>query len=74
MHLQGRPVFHAANAEKTSVAACLLGAEAATNARLDDAHLALGDAQGVGDLAADVEGHLRGGHHREAPEGVHRQA
>ena len=53
------------------VVAGLLGAKAATHARLDDAHLALGDAQGVGDLAADVEGHLRGGHHREAPEGVH---
>ena len=69
--LAGAPCLPRRKRREDLVAASLLGAKAATHARLDDAHLALGDAQGIGDLAADVEGNLRGGHHREAPEGVH---
>ena len=52
------------------VAARLLGAKAAAHARLDDAHAALRDLQRRGDLAADVERHLRGGHDAHAVLGV----
>ena len=52
------------------VAAGLLGAKAATHARLGDAHAALRNLQGGGHLAADVERHLRRGDHAHAVLGV----
>ena len=48
----------------------LLGAEAAADARLDDADLGLRDFQGVGDDAAHVEGDLRRADDGQAAEGV----
>ena len=51
-------------------AARLLGAEAAADAGLHHAHPRLRDVEGAGDHAPHVEGHLRGGGHREAAVGV----
>ena len=51
-------------------AARLLGAKAAADARLNDLHLGLRDIERLRDHAAHVEGHLRGGGHRDAPERV----
>ena len=54
-------------------AARLLGAKAAADARLNDLHLRLWDVERLRDHAAHVEGHLRGGGHRDAPERVGRR-
>ena len=54
-------------------AARLLGAKAAADARLDDLHLRLRDIERLRDHAAHVEGHLRGGGHRDAPERIGRR-
>ena len=54
-------------------AARLLGAKAAADARLNDLHLRLRDVERLRDHAAHVEGHLRGGGHRDAPERVGRR-
>ena len=54
-------------------AARLLGAKAAADARLDDLHLRLRDIERLRDHAAHVEGHLRGGGHRDAAERVGRR-
>ena len=54
-------------------AARLLGAKAATDARLNDLHLRLRNVERLRDHAAHVEGHLRGGGHRDAPERVGRR-
>jgi len=48
----------------------LLGAEAAADAGLDDADFLDGDAEGLGDDAPAVEGHLGGGGDDDAPGGV----
>ena len=48
----------------------LLGAEATADAWLDDAHLRLRNLECSGDLAADMERHLRGTRHRNATERV----
>ena len=49
---------------------CLLGAEAAADARLDDADLRFRDFQGIGNDAADVERNLRRTDDGQAAEGV----
>ena len=54
-------------------AARLLGAKAAADARLNDLHLRLRNVERLRDHAAHVEGHLRGGGHRNAAEGVGRR-
>ena len=54
-------------------AARLLGAKAAADARLNDLHLRLRNVERLRDHAAHVEGHLRGGGHRDAPERVGRR-
>ena len=54
-------------------AARLLGAKAAADARLNDLHLRLRDIERLRDHAAHVEGHLRGGGHRDSPERVGRR-
>ena len=54
-------------------AARLLGAKAATDARLNDLHLRLRNIERLRDHAAHVEGHLRGGGHRDAAERVGRR-
>ena len=54
-------------------AARLLGAKAATDARLNDLHLRLRDIERLRDHAAHVEGHLRGSGHRDATERVGRR-
>ena len=54
-------------------AARLLGAKAAADARLNDLHLRLRDIERLRDHAAHVEGHLRRGGHRNAPERVGRR-
>ena len=54
-------------------AARLLGAKAAADARLNDLHLRLRNIERLRDHAAHVEGHLRGGGHRDAPERVGRR-
>ena len=54
-------------------AARLLGAKAATDARLDDLHLRLRNVERLRDHAAHVEGHLRRGGHRDAAERVSRR-
>ena len=51
-------------------AARLLGAKAATDARLNDLHLRLRNVERLRDHATHVEGHLRGGGHRDAAERV----
>ena len=51
----------------------LLGAKTATDARLNDLHLRLRDVKRLRDHAAHVEGHLRRGCHRDAPERVGRR-
>ena len=51
-------------------AARLFGAKAAADARLNDLHLRLQNVERLRDHAAHVEGHLRGGGHRDAPERV----
>ena len=54
-------------------AARLLGAKATTDARLNDLHLRLRNVERLRDHAAHVEGHLRGGGHRDAAERVGRR-
>ena len=54
-------------------AARLLRAKAATDARLNDLHLRLRDIERLRDHAAHVEGHLRGGGHRDTPKRVGRR-
>ena len=54
-------------------AARLLGAKAAADARLNDLHLRLRDVKRLRDHTAHVEGHLRRGGHRDAPERVGRR-
>ena len=54
-------------------AARLLGAKAAADARLNDLHLRLRDIERLSDHAAHVEGHLRGGGHRDTPKRVGRR-
>ena len=54
-------------------AARLLGAKAAADAWLDDLHLRLRNVERLRDHAAHVEGHLRGGGHRDTPERVGRR-
>ena len=54
-------------------AARLLGAKAATDARLNDLHLRLRNVERLRDHAAHVEGHLRRGGHRDASECVSRR-
>ena len=54
-------------------AARLLGAKTAADARLDDLHLRLRNVERLRDHAAHVEGHLRGGGHRDAAERVGRR-
>ena len=54
-------------------AARLLGAKAAADARLDDLHLRLRNVERLRDHATHVEGHLRGGGHRDAAERVGRR-
>ena len=54
-------------------AARLLGAKASADARLNDLHLRLRDVERLSDHAAHVEGHLRGGGHRDAPERIGRR-
>ena len=54
-------------------AARLLGAKAATDARLNDLHLRLRNIERLRDHAAHVERHLCGGGHRDAPERVGRR-
>ena len=54
-------------------AARLLGAKAATDARLNNLHLRLRNVERLCDHAAHVEGHLRRGGHRDAPERVGRR-
>ena len=54
-------------------AARLLGAKAAADARLNDLHLRLRNVERLRDHAAHVEGHLRGGGHRNTPERVGRR-
>ena len=54
-------------------AARLLGTKASTDARLNDLHLRLRNVERLCDHAAHVEGHLRGGGHRDAPERVGRR-
>ena len=54
-------------------AARLLGAKAAADARFNDLHLRLRNVERLRDHAAHVEGHLRGGGHRDAPERVGRR-
>ena len=54
-------------------AARLLGAKAAADARLNYLHLRLRDIERLSDHAAHVEGHLRGGGHRDSPERVGRR-
>ncbi|OQC55408.1 MAG: hypothetical protein BWX54_01957 [Verrucomicrobia bacterium ADurb.Bin018] len=49
----------------------LLGAEAATDARLDDADFLDGNIQRLRHDAPAVEGHLRGGGNDDAPGGIH---
>ena len=58
---------------KDLAAARLLGAKAAADARLNDLHLRLRDIERLRDHAAHVEGHLRRGGHRDAPERVGRR-
>ena len=58
---------------KDLAAARLLGAKAAADARLNDLHLRLRDVERLRDHAAHVEGHLRGGGHRDTPERVGRR-
>ena len=54
-------------------AARLLGAKTAADARLNDLHLRLRNVERLSDHAAHVEGHLRRGGHRDAPERVGRR-
>ena len=54
-------------------AARLLGAKAAADARLNNLHLRLRNVERLRDHAAHVEGHLRGGGHRDAPKRVGRR-
>ena len=54
-------------------AARLLGSKAAADARLNDLHLRLRNVERLRDHAAHVEGHLRGGGHRDAAERVGRR-
>ena len=54
-------------------AARLLGAKAAADARLNDLHLRLRDVERLRDHATHVEGHLRGGGHRDTPERIGRR-
>ena len=54
-------------------AARLLGAKAAADARFNDLHLRLRNVERLRDHAAHVEGHLRGGGHRDAAERVGRR-
>ena len=54
-------------------AARLLGAKAAADARFNDLHLRLRNVERPRDHAAHVEGHLRGGGHRDAAERVGRR-
>ena len=54
-------------------AARLLGAKAAADARLNDLHLRLRNVERLRDHATHVEGHLRGGGHRDAAERVGRR-
>ena len=54
-------------------AARLLGAKAAADARLNNLHLRLRNVERLRDHAAHVEGHLRGGGHRDAAERVGRR-
>ena len=54
-------------------AARLLGAKAAADARLNDLYLRLRDIERLCDHAAHVEGHLRGGGHRDTPKRVGRR-
>ena len=54
-------------------AARLLGAKAAADARLNDLHLRLRNVERLRDHAAHVEGHLRGGGHRDTSECVGRR-
>ena len=54
-------------------AARLLGAKAAADARLNDLHLRLRNVERLRDHATHVEGHLRRGGHRDAPERVGRR-
>ena len=54
-------------------AARLLGAKATADARLNDLHLRLRDIERLSDHAAHVEGHLRGGGHRDTPKRVGRR-
>ena len=58
---------------KDLAAARLLGAKAAADARLNDLHLRLRNVERLRDHAAHVEGHLRGGGHRDTPERVGRR-
>ena len=51
-------------------AARLLGAKAAADARFNDLHLRLRNVERLRDHAAHVEGHLRGGGHRDAAERI----
>ena len=54
-------------------AARLLGAKAAADARLNNLHLRLRNVERLCDHAAHVEGHLRGGSHRDTSERVGRR-
>ena len=54
-------------------AARLLGAKAATDARLNNLHLRLWNVERLRDHAAHVEGHLRRSGHRDAPKRVGRR-
>ena len=54
-------------------AARLLGAKAAADARFNNLHLRLRNVERLRDHAAHVEGHLRRGGHRDAPERVGRR-
>ena len=54
-------------------AARLLGAKATTDARLNNLYLRLRNVERLRDHAAHVEGHLRGGGHRDAPKRVGRR-
>ena len=54
-------------------AARLLGAKAAADARLNDLHLRLRNVERLRHHAAHVEGHLRGGSHRDTPKRVGRR-
>ena len=58
---------------KDLAAARLLGAKAAADARLNDLHLRLRDIERLRDHAAHVEGHLRGGGHRDTSKRVGRR-